>query len=102
MERRLTLLPETVGDPATHVRQGQPVERLPQSLDETLAALRQSEVIPAAMGPVRYDAFTAVQEAESQALLPQLPSLLSRYRQRSLEFLRPAPQPDGRPVRCRR
>jgi glutamine synthetase len=67
MERRLTLLPETVGDPATHVRQGQPVERLPQSLDEALAALRQSEVIPAAMGPVLYDAFTAVQEAESQA-----------------------------------
>ena len=67
LERRLTLPPETAGDPATRVSQAQPAGRLPRSLDEALAALRQSEVIPAAMGPALCDAFTAVREAESQA-----------------------------------
>ena len=34
--------------------------------DQALAALRQSEVIPAALGPMLYDAFTAVRAAEAE------------------------------------
>ena len=83
MERRLTLPPETAGDPGTHLGQGQPAGRLPQSLDEALAALRRSEVIPAAMGPVLYGAFTAVREAESQAFQGKDPeTVAAAYRWR--------------------
>ena len=68
IERRLTLPPEVTGDPAIDQTPGQRVHtagRLPDSLDCALAALRRSDVIPAAMGPVLYDAFTAVRAAEA-------------------------------------
>ena len=50
---------------------GAPAERLPHSLEAALAALGQSDVIPDAMGPVLYDAFTAVRAAEAETFAGQ-------------------------------
>jgi glutamine synthetase len=77
MERRRRLPAETTGDPVTSVSQARRAGRLPQSLDEAVAALRQSEVIPAAMGPVLHDAFTAAREAESRAFQGQDPETIA-------------------------
>jgi glutamine synthetase len=77
IDQRLTLPRETTGDPATHPSPGHPTERLPQSLDQALAALRQSEVIPATMGPVLYDAFTAVRAAEAETFRGQDPQAVA-------------------------
>ena len=67
IERRLTFAPQTTAGPATLVRQARSAERLPRSPDEAVATLRQSEIIPAAMGPMLHDALTAVLQAESRA-----------------------------------
>ena len=69
LDRRLRLPAEVTGDPDPQTAGAGPghcAERLPQSLDQALAALRQSEVIPAALGPMLYDAFTAVRAAEAE------------------------------------
>ena len=77
IEHRRTLPAETTGDPGTSVSQARRAGRLPQSLDEAIAALRQSEVIPAAMGPVLHDAFTAAREAESRTFQGQDPETIT-------------------------
>jgi glutamine synthetase len=80
IERRLTLPPEVTGDPAAQQAQGggEPVaQRLPQSLDHALAALRRSEVIAGALGPVLYDAFTAVRAAEAETFRGQHPDTIA-------------------------
>jgi len=80
IERRLTLPPEVTGDPAIDLTPGQRVHtagRLPDSLDCALAALRRSDVIPAAMGPVLYDAFTAVRAAEADTFGGQDPDTIA-------------------------
>jgi len=69
LDRRLRLPAEVTGDPDPQTAGAGPghcAERLPQSLDQALAALGQSEVIPAALGPMLYDAFTAVRAAEAE------------------------------------
>ena len=69
LDRRLRLPAEVTGDPDPQTAGAGPghcAERLPQSLDQALAALRQSEVLPAALGPMLYDAFTAVRAAEAE------------------------------------
>jgi glutamine synthetase len=69
IERRLSLPPEVTGDPNPQTTDPGPahaVRPLPGSLDQALAALRRSEVIPEAMGAVLYDAFTAVRAAEAE------------------------------------
>ena len=71
IERQLTLPAEVTGNPATDLSPGQLAEPLPRSLDQALAALRQSDVIAAAMGPMLYDAFTAVRAAEAEAFRGQ-------------------------------
>lgn len=80
IEQRLTLPAETTGDPATHQQTARPVptvQRLPETPGQALAALRRSQVIPAAMGPVLYDAFTAVREAESETFGGQDPQAVA-------------------------
>ena len=69
----LRLPAEITGDPAGSHAAG----RLPESLDQALAALRRSEVIPAAMGPVLYDAFTAVRAAEAETFGGQDPATIT-------------------------
>ena len=69
IEQRLRLPPETTGDPATchgPAKPGHAPRWLPETLDQALAALRHSQVIPAAMGAGLYDAFTAVRAAEAE------------------------------------
>ena len=69
LDRRLRLPAEVTGDPDPQTAGAGPghcAERLPQSLDQAPAALGQSEVIPAALGPMLYDAFTAVRAAEAE------------------------------------
>jgi glutamine synthetase len=73
LDKRLRLPPEVTGDPAGSSAAG----RLPESLDQALAALRRSEVIPAAMGPVLYDAFTAVRAAEAETFGGQDPATIT-------------------------
>jgi len=80
IEQRLCLPPEATGDPATchgaseaeHAPQ-----RLPETLDQALAALRHSQVIPAAMGADLYDAFTAVRAAEAETFQGQDPAAIA-------------------------
>jgi glutamine synthetase len=73
---RLRLPPEITGDPAA-VNQVRAADRLPESLDQALAALRQSQVIPAAVGPMLYDAFTAVRAAEAETYKEKDPELIA-------------------------
>jgi glutamine synthetase len=44
------------------------------------AALRQSEVIPAALGQALYDAFTAVRAAEAETYRDQHPDTITAAR----------------------
>lgn len=44
---------------------GEQPSRLPQSLEEAVAALEQDDVLPVAMGEVLFDAFVAVRRAEA-------------------------------------
>ncbi|MFG2822120.1 glutamine synthetase [Kitasatospora sp. NPDC048365] len=62
LDRALRLPPEVPGDPAT----ADGVERLPATLAEAAAALRDSEVLREAMGPQLHAAVLAVREAESE------------------------------------
>jgi glutamine synthetase len=50
---------------------------LPESVDQALAALRQSQVISAAVGPMLYDAFTAVRAAEAETYKDKDPELIA-------------------------
>ena len=52
-------------------------QRLPETLDQALAALRHSQVIPAAMGADLYDAFTAVRAAEAETFQGQDPAAIA-------------------------
>ena len=63
----------SVGDPAAGHASG----RLPSSLDQALDALARSEVIPAAMGPMLYDAFTAVRAAEAETFSVRDPDTIA-------------------------
>jgi glutamine synthetase len=70
VERELGLPTEFADDPAAHPQhelQALGVNRLPQSLEESLSNLSRSKVIQDAMGPVLYDAFVAVRRAELEA-----------------------------------
>ena len=77
IERRLTLPGEVTGDPHTPGQRAHEAGRLPESLDHALAALRRSDVIPAALGPVLYDAFTAVRAAEAETFHGQDPGTIA-------------------------
>jgi len=77
IERRLTLPGEVTGDPHTPGQRAHEAGRLPESLDHALAALRRSDVIPAALGPVLYDAFTAVRAAEAETFHGQDPDTVA-------------------------
>jgi glutamine synthetase len=73
LDKRLRLPAEVTGDPAgSHA-----ARRLPESPGQALAALRRSEVIPAAMGPELYDAFTAVRAAEAETFGDQDPGAIA-------------------------
>ena len=66
---QLRLPTETTGDPAACHEAAKPEHaprRLPETPGQALAALRQSPVIPAAMGPMLCGAFTAVRAAEAE------------------------------------
>ena len=85
IDRRLRLPPEVTGDPATHYggdRPDQPAGRLPETLDWALAGPRQSDVIGPAMGPMLYDAFTAVRAAEAETFRGQGPDAVAAHRWR--------------------
>ena len=78
--RQLKLPPETTGDPAASRDGGRAraaPQRLPETLDQALAALRRSQVIPAAMGQMLYDAFTAVRAAEAETYRGQDPAAIA-------------------------
>jgi glutamine synthetase len=80
LDKRLRLPPAFTGDPAIDLTPGQRVHtagRLPDSLDHALASLRRSEVIPAAMGSVLYDAFTAVRAAEAETFHDKDPDAIA-------------------------
>jgi glutamine synthetase len=80
IRHRLTLPPETTTDPATYQgpsRPEPPPQRLPETPGQALTALRRSEVIPAAMGPELYDAFTAVRAAEAEIFHGQDPETIA-------------------------
>src|SRR5262249_54033463 len=82
LQKRLRLPPETTTDPAACPGpEGQPTtaQRLPESLDQALAALRQSEVIPAAMGPELHHTSTAARAAEAQAFRGQDPGTITTF-----------------------
>ena len=51
--------------------------RLSESLDHALAVLRRSDVIPPGMGPMLYDAFTAVRAAEAETFHGQDPDTIA-------------------------
>jgi glutamine synthetase len=51
--------------------------RLPESLDHALAALRRSDVIPPALGPMLHDAFIAVRAAEAETFHGQDPETIA-------------------------
>jgi glutamine synthetase len=77
---RLRLPPETTIDPATCHGLTTPEhapQRLPETLDQALAALRRSQVIPAAMGADLYEAFTAVRAAEAETFQGQDPEAIA-------------------------
>jgi glutamine synthetase len=70
VDRQLKLPPEIHRDPATISAQelGQlGVERLPASLEHSLSALEQSELIRQAMGDMLFDALLAVRRAELES-----------------------------------
>ena len=50
---------------------------MPETLDQALAALRHSPVIPPAMGTDFYGAFTAVRDAEAEAFQGQDPEVIA-------------------------
>jgi glutamine synthetase len=67
IEQALTLPAEVADDPAElseREREALGAERLPRSLDMSIAALEQSQLIRSAMGPMLFDAFLAVRRAE--------------------------------------
>jgi len=62
--------------PRTHHARAPP-QRLPGTLDQALATLRRSQVIPAAMGADLYEAFTAVRAAEAETFQGQDPEAIA-------------------------
>ena len=76
---------EVTGDPATRHggdRPDQPAGRLPETLDQALAALRQSDVIGQAMGPMLYNPLTAVRAAEAESFRGQDPDAIAAAHRR--------------------
>jgi len=58
-------LPREVAVDPAGLPPGEQPSRLPQSLEEAVAALEQDDVLPVAMGEVLFDAFVAVRRAEA-------------------------------------
>jgi glutamine synthetase len=74
-ERRLPA--EVPGDPALLPEAEQP-PRLPQSVDEAVAALRADDVLPAALGEPLLDAFCAVRRAEVELFAQSSPEQIAQ------------------------
>jgi len=72
----LRLPPEVPGDPALLSVDEQP-PRLPQRLTEALAALRDDDVIPDALGEPLLQAFCAVRLAEDEMLAGAEPAAIA-------------------------